>query len=437
MTEEKNGIRVRFAPSPTGYLHVGSARTALFNWFFAKSKNGTFLLRIEDTDRKRSERKYLEEIQGSLKWLGLVWDERPCHQSKRQRLYEKYAKKLLSLDKAYTARGGAIAFRVPKDKIVINDLIHGPIEFDNTLLEDVIIMKSDGTPTYNFACVMDDIDMGITHVIRGDDHISNTPKQMELYRALEYRPPRFAHIPLILGEDRSRLSKRHGATSITEYRKQGYLPEALVNYMALLGWSPGDNREIIPGKEIERIFSLERVGRTSAVFDQNKLNWVNGQYIRNTDTKRLITLIKPYLKKSGFLKKGLKESALKDTVRLFKTRIKTLPDFCGQAEYFFISKLKFNRDAVNKFLRHKELKVIFALLIKDLERLRPFRPHEIEKCCRDLIQRLGIGGGDLIHPVRVAITGRSVSPGLFEVIYLLGKKRTIQRLRSAMKKYCK
>lgn len=434
---EKDSVRVRFAPSPTGYLHIGSARTALFNWLFARSKNGLFFLRIEDTDRKRSKNIYLKEILESLKWLGLLWDGRPCYQSKRVRFYNRYAKRLLDSKMAYVVKGGAILFRMPKDKIGIDDLIHGLIEFDATLQEDLVIMKSDGTPTYNFACVVDDIEMAITHVIRGDDHISNTPKQVALYRALEVELPRFAHIPLILGEDRSRLSKRHGATSISEYKEQGYLPDALVNFLALLGWSPGDNREIIPKNEIMKIFSMERVGKTSAVFDQNKLNWINSQYIKVMDTDELTNLVKPYLKREGFLKRELSKNILRNIVRLFKTRIKTVSDFPNQAEYFFVSRLRYDRDAVNKFLRRKELKVIFNLLIKDLNRLRPFNIEKIEKCCRDLIQKLGIASGDLIHPVRVAITGKSVSPGLFDVIYLLGKKKTIQRLRKAIKRYCR
>jgi len=437
MTEEKGNIRVRFAPSPTGYLHIGSTRTALFNWLFTKSSNGAFVLRIEDTDKKRSKKIYLKEILESLKWLDLTWDGKIYYQSKRREVYKKYAKRLLSLDKAYVVRGGAISFRIPKDKVVVDYMIHGPIEFDNTLQEDLIIMKSDASPTYNFACVVDDIEMKITHVIRGDDHISNTPKQIELYRALGAELPKFAHIPLILGEDRSRLSKRHGATSISEYRDAGYLPDALINFMALMGWSPGGNREVIPKDEIMKIFSLERVGKTSAVFDQHKLNWINGQYIKTTDTDTLTSLVKPYLKRKGFLKKDLGKGGLKNIARLFKTRIKTLSDFSYQAEYFFVSKLKYDREAVNKYLRRRELKVIFSLLIKDLSSLRPFKTHEIERCCRDIIQRLGIASGDLIHPVRAAITGRSVSPGLFEVIYLLGKKKTIQRLRQAMKRYCK
>ena len=435
--DDKSNVRVRFAPSPTGYLHVGSARTALFNWFFAKSKNGLFFLRIEDTDKKRSKKKYLDEILESLKWLGLLWDEKPYYQAKRMRFYGRYVKNLMEEGKAYSVKGGAIFFKMPKDKVIIDDIIHGPIEFDNTLQEDLVLVKSDGSPTYNFACVVDDIEMGITHVIRGDDHISNTPKQIALYQALEVKLPQFAHIPLILGEDRSRLSKRHGATSISEYRETGYLPEGLMNYLALLGWSPGDNREVVPREEIIKLFSLKRVGKTSAVFDENKLNWINGQHIKRTDTDELIRLIKPYLKKRGFLKKGLNIKSLKNIVRLFKARIKILSSFCDQTEYLFTSKVKYDREAVKKFLRRRELKVIFGLLIKDLEAVSPFSTERIEKCCRDLIQRLGIGGGDLIHPVRVAITGKSVSPGLFDVIHLLGKRKTIQRLCQAMKKYCK
>lgn len=437
MTDEKGKIRVRFAPSPTGFLHVGSARTALFNWLFAKAKEGSFILRIEDTDKKRSNKKYLKEILESLKWLGLDWDGAPVYQSKRQHIYNRYKKRLMNEGKAYTIKGGAVAFKISKDRITIDDLIHGPIEFDNSLQEDLVIIKSDGTPTYNFACVVDDIEMGITHVIRGDDHIANTPKQFELYRALECAPPRFAHIPLILGEDRSRLSKRHGATSIAEYKEAGYLPYGIVNYLALLGWSPGNNREIIKREELKKIFSLDRVGKTSAVFDQNKLGWACGQHIKDTDIDELVRLIKPYMKKSRLLKKGLSKKDLQNIIRLFRTRIRRLPEFCDQSDYFFVSKIKYDKAAVKKFLRRKELKVIFSMLIKDLDRVRPFRTDKIEHCCRSLIERLGIGGGDLIHPVRVAITGRSVSPGLFDVMHLLGKKTTIRRLRFALKKYCK
>ncbi len=434
---DRHNVRVRFAPSPTGYLHVGSARTALFNWLFAKSKNGAFILRIEDTDKKRSGEIYLKEIMASLKWLGLEWDERPYFQSKRMPAYRKYAKALLDADKAYRVEGGAVIFRMPKETVIVDDLVHGPMEFDNALQDDLVIIKTDGTPTYNFACVVDDVEMAITHVIRGDDHISNTPKQFALYRALEVEIPRFAHIPLILGMDRSRLSKRHGATSIEEYRKEGYIPDGLINFLALMGWSPGGNREIIPREELARIFSLNRVGKTSAVFDLDKMNWVNSQHMKMTHTDRLLELLKPYLKKAKFLKKSVKKSVLKETIRLYKGRMKRLSDFTGQTEYLFLTKVKYDKEAVKKFLKRKELKVIFSLLIKDLEKVRPYTVVEIEKCCRDLIQRLGIGGGDLIHPVRVAITGRAVTPGLFDVMYLLGKKTTIRRLKNALKKYIK
>jgi glutamyl-tRNA synthetase len=436
MTEERK-IKVRFAPSPTGYLHVGSARTALFNWLFAKSKNGIFTLRIEDTDKKRSKKKYLKEILESLKWLGLEWDGKPYCQSKRSRLYKAYAKELLDLDKAYTVKGGAVVFRMPRAKIVVDDLVHGPIEFDAALENDIVIVKSDGNPTYNFACVVDDVEMRITHVIRGDDHISNTPKQVALYQALGSEPPLFAHIPLILGEDRSRLSKRHGATSIAEYRAVGYLPEAMVNFMALLGWSPGDNREVMSREKIIEAFSVKRIVKTSAIFDHDKLNWINGQHIKTMNSNELIDLLKSDLKQCGYSRKRLDRNRLKNIVRLFKPRMKKLSDFCEQAEYLFVTKLKYDKEAAKKFLKRKELKVIFNLLVKDLEHVKPFTPETIEKCCRDLIARLGIASGDLIHPVRVAITGRSASPGLFEVIQLLGKKETIRRLRLALRRYCK
>jgi glutamyl-tRNA synthetase len=436
MIDETKKVRVRFAPSPTGYLHIGSARTALFNWLFAKAQNGDFILRIEDTDKKRSKKKYLKEIMESLKWLGMDWDGRPFYQSGRGRLYRKHAGSLIDSNMAYEVKGGAVAFRLPKDKVVIDDIVHGLIEFDTTLNDDIVILKSDGTPTYNFACVVDDIEMGITHVIRGDDHISNTPKQIALYRAFGKEAPVMAHIPLILGEDRSRLSKRHGATSIAEYRQEGYLPDAMVNFLALMGWSPGGNREVLTREEIIKLFTLDRIGRTSSIFDLNKLNWINGQHMKSMDANTLTDLLRPELKSCGYLKKKIDRNKLKSIVRLFKTRSKTLSDFCNQAEYVFVPKIKYDRDAVNKHLRKKGLKVIFDLLINDLEKVKPFTTENIERCCRDLIQRLGIAGGDLIHPARVAITGRAASPGLFEVIEILGKEKTIKRMRQAVKKYC-
>lgn len=435
MTQERK-TKVRFAPSPTGYLHLGSARTALFNWLFAESTGGTLILRIEDTDKKRSKKAYLNEILESLKWLGIVWDGRPYLQSKRNKIYAGYAKELLKNETAYS-KGKAIFFKMPKEMIQMNDLAHGNIEFDGSLQEDIVIIKSDGNATYNFACVVDDIEMGITHVIRGDDHISNTPKQLALYRALGATPPIFAHIPLIMGEDRSRLSKRHGATSIAEYKERGYLSPSMFNFLALLGWSPGDNREIMSRDEIVKAFSLERIVKTSSIFDNDKLNWINNQHIKTMDINDLIGLLKPYMKRCGYLRKKIDRTKLKNIVRLYRTRMKTLSEFCYLTEYLFKSKVAYDRETVKKFLRRKELKVIFGLLVGDLAQVRSFDPERIEKCCRDLIARLGIRSGDLIHPVRAAVTGRSVSPGLFEVMSLLGKDTTIQRLKFVLKKYCK
>ncbi|MDP6685822.1 MAG: glutamate--tRNA ligase family protein, partial [Candidatus Omnitrophota bacterium] len=271
-------VRVRFAPSPTGNLHIGSARTALFNWLYARSQGGKFILRIEDTDKTRSNEEYLKEILSSLEWLGLEWDEGPYFQSKRQDIYHSYVEKLLTQGLAYKD-GEAVIFKVPHEKIKIYDVVHGEIEVDNSLIGELVLIKSDRTPTYNFACVIDDIDMKLTHIIRGDDHISNTNKQLALYKALGVKPPKFAHIPLILAPDKSRLSKRFGAVAISEYRQKGYLPQAMVNYLALLGWAPGDNREFMDTPQIVKRFSLKRVNKTGAEFDENKLRWLNGEHI--------------------------------------------------------------------------------------------------------------------------------------------------------------
>ncbi|MDD2654461.1 MAG: glutamate--tRNA ligase family protein, partial [Candidatus Omnitrophica bacterium] len=278
-------IRVRFAPSPTGNLHIGGARTALFNWLYAKSQKGQFILRIEDTDAKRSAQQYLDEILFSLKWLGFDWDE-IYYQSKRQDIYKEYAGKLVKEAKA-THSEGAIIYTVPERKIKVYDLIRGEIEFDAEDIKDQVLMKSDGTPTYNFACVVDDATMNITHVIRGDDHISNTPKQIMLYEALGFNLPKFAHLPLILGKDGGRLSKRTGATAISEYRNMGYLPEALVNYLMLLGWSPDANQEIVPIERAIKNFSIKKVNKTAAVFSIEKLNWINNQYLKKIDENKL------------------------------------------------------------------------------------------------------------------------------------------------------
>ena len=292
-------VRVRFAPSPTGYLHLGSARTALFNWLYARNRGGKFILRVEDTDSARSKKEFLDEILESLKWLGLHWDEKIYFQSERFEVYRKYADKLLKEDKAYKD-GDAILFKMPKgEKVWFYDLIHDKIEFNTDELKDEVLIKSDGTPTYNFACAIDDAEFKITHIIRGDDHISNTPKQFMIYKALGLQPPKFAHMPLILGPDKAKLSKRHGATAIAEYRKMGYLPEALVNYMVLLGWSPGGNRELISGDELVKKFSIKSVGKVQSIFGIDKLNWLNSQYIRNYDPGKLCDMLAPSLMEAG------------------------------------------------------------------------------------------------------------------------------------------
>lgn len=291
-------IRVRFAPSPTGNLHIGGARTALFNWVYARAKQGKFILRIEDTDKERSKQEFLDEILNSLRWLGFDWDEL-YHQSERFDTYRELAEKLLQEGKAYTerteGRGEAIIYKVSPQKITVNDLIRGEIEFDTAVIKDQVLIKSDGTPTYNFACVVDDTAMNITHVVRGDDHISNTPKQLLLYKALDFRIPAFAHLPLILGAEGGRLSKRTGATAISDFKKMGYLSEALVNYLLLLSWAPGENRELIDINEAIKIFDITDVNKTAAAFDLEKLNWINSQYLKNADTQELTDELIPLL----------------------------------------------------------------------------------------------------------------------------------------------
>ncbi len=432
-----NRVKVRFAPSPTGYLHIGSARTALYNWLFARHHKGNFLLRIEDTDKLRSEKRYLDQILESLKWLGIEWDGEPCFQSARLKLYREFACRLLDEDKAYKTENGAIKFKMPAGKLRLNDLVHGELEFDCSLLKDLVIIKSDGYPAYNFACVVDDIRMRITHIIRGDDHISNTPKQVALYQALGFSVPLFAHIPLIMGPDKTRLSKRHGAVSISQFRQEGYLPEALVNYIALLGWSPGNNREIIAINELVDEFSLRRVNKSSAIFDMNKLRWINGEYIKKKKTPELTDLLIPSLKTKGYLKTGRlsadRRKWLEELVELFKDRVKLLDEFVEQAGYFFTEKLSYDKEAVDKYLKTENVAVLLKRLKTELEKLTSFDVRSVEKCCRELAAQLDVPAARLIHPTRVALTGKMVTPGLFEVMNLLGKERVLKRLEKAIK----
>ena len=428
-------VRVRFAPSPTGYLHIGSARTALFNWLYARHTGGKFFLRIEDTDKERSKQEFLDEILSSLRWLGLNWDEALVYQSQRTDRYRALAEKLIKEGRAYH-EDKAIRFRMPKEgKVGFEDLLHGRIEFDLTqhtsLAEDLVIFKSDGSPTYNFAVVCDDADMKISHVIRGDDHISNTPKQIPLYEALGYRQPIFCHIPLILGADRSRMSKRHGATSIREYLEAGYLPEAIVNYLALLGWSPGNNQELIGLKELVEKFDLDRVLKTGAVFNQDKLEWVNAQYVRKLDVPALTDKLIPYLEARGYGNASADRAWLERLVALHHERIFRLAQFPDLAAFFLEEKIEYGREAVEEFRRDLRLKEAFEKYADLLEKLDAFDTKTVEEKSRALMKELGLSGKEFIHPCRVAVTGRTVSPGFFDVVSLLGRKKAAGRLRQA------
>ena len=429
--------RVRFAPSPTGYLHIGGGRTALFNWLYARAKNGKFILRIEDTDKARSKKEYLDEILYSMEWLGFKWDE-IYYQSQRFDIYREYAGKLLEEGKAYLekteARGEAIIYKVVPQKITINDLIRGEIEFDAQSLKDQVLIKSDQTPTYNFACVVDDALMNITHVIRGDDHISNTPKQALLYKALGFKAPEFAHLPLIMGQEGGRLSKRTNATAISDYRKMGYLPEALVNYLLLLSWSPGANREVIDIKEAIKLFDIKDVNKTAAAFDLKKLRWVNNQYLKTADPQELADEVIPVLLEKDYLEKdNFDRDYIISLLKLFQPRLSTLADFPDWADFFFVKDLKIDPEAEKKFLT-QDFSKEFKLFTERLEKLGKFDVENIEAAFRGIVKELNIEAKVLIHPIRVALTGKTIGPGLFELIYYLGKKRTEERLSKFIKK---
>jgi len=377
-------IRVRFAPSPTGYLHIGSARTALFNWLYARHSNGEFILRIEDTDKARSKEEYLDEILGSLRWLFMNWDEEPVFQSKRFEIYRRYAEDLVKRGLAYK-EGEAIIFRVEKGKTAsFEDIIHGRIEVSTDEIKDQVLMKSDGTPTYNFACVIDDAEMKITHVIRGDDHISNTPKQILIYNALGFAIPRFAHIPLILSTDGGRLSKRHGATSIFEYKDMGYLPEAIVNYLTLMGWSPGQDREILPPDEIIKLFDVKDVNKTGATFDIDKLSWMNGQYIKDMPLDELVARTENFLKEKNVIGGGFDRNIWRGVVSVYKERTRTLKDFIGVHDIFFKDEFEYDEKAVEKYLKKPESKNIMSKCKITLEGLPKFDKISIEGSYRKL-----------------------------------------------------
>jgi glutamyl-tRNA synthetase len=464
-------VRVRFAPSPTGHLHIGGARTALFNWLFARHNKGSFILRIEDTDRTRSTEEYIETIIDGMKWLGLDWDEGPHRQMDRFSIYKDYADKLLREDKAYycycspeelekrrqeasaqgktpkydgrcrllkepvSGRTPAIRFMMPQEgETVVDDLMKGRVVFDNSQLDDLIIMRSDGTPTYNFTVVVDDVDMDITHVIRGDDHLNNTPKQIHIYKAFGYSIPAFAHLPMILGHDKARLSKRHGATSVTAYKEIGYLSDAFVNYIVRLGWAHGD-QEIFTRDELIKYFSLEDVGKSAAVFNPEKLLWLNSQYIMKTPTEELIEMVMPFLIREKIVNEGqvLDKEWLSKAIDTLKERAKTLVELAHSLRFYISEDIDFNEKAKLKFLNEKYLPYLKDVK-EELERLSIFVAPEIEKVFVSLVEKHKIKLGNIAQPVRVAVTGKAESPGIFEVLEILGREKVLKRLERAIEK---
>ncbi|HOI44292.1 MAG TPA: glutamate--tRNA ligase [Candidatus Aminicenantes bacterium] len=422
-------VRVRFAPSPTGYLHIGSARTALFNWLYARHTGGKFLLRIEDTDLKRSDSRFLDEILSDLRWLGLDWNEDLLFQSQRFSVYRAKAEELLAAGQAYR-EGEAIIFRIVPGRIIeVHDLIHGTASFQTETYKDQVLIKSDGSPSYNFACVVDDAHMGITHILRGDDHLSNTPKQILFYEALGLTPPRFGHMPLILGQDGAKLSKRHGGVSVEEYRKEGFLPEALANYLILLGWTPPGENEVLSLGEAVRLFDIPAMNDVQAKFDIQKLRWMNGEYIMKKKTAELLPLVKGQLESRGFDLAGFPEEYIASALDLYKVRIKVLSDFPRAADFFF--KDEFDReDEGKKFTGSEENRRNIGLFADRLEKLTCWNRAEIEKACRDLAEAKGWKAAQIIHPTRMAVSGKTKGAGLFEMMEVLGREKTLMRMRS-------
>lgn len=488
-------VRVRFAPSPTGDLHIGGVRTALFNWLFAAGNNGKFILRIEDTDEARSTDESVKVILDAMEWLKLNWDEgpgnevekyAPYYQMKRKEegIYQKYADELIEKGLAYPCyctpeevdemrkkaqanklppkydgtcshlteeqrkekeqqgRKAVIRFKMPKDgKIILEDLIRGKVEFDNALLDDFVILKASGVPTYNFACVVDDHLMEISHVLRGDDHISNTPRQMHLYNALGWEMPEFAHMAMILGPDGARLSKRHGHTSVLEYRKEGYLQEALINYLALLGWSTEDSQQIFTIDEMKEKFSLDRCGISPSTFDPVKLLWLNGEKIRSKTPDEIYDLFIEWLKYTENEKviEGWDIKKLKKAITLEHDKIKLLSEIPSLVDFFFVKDVDYKEEAVNKTLLSEKSKETAKMVLKEsaerLAKQEDFSAAALEQYARDLSEEKGIKTGQVFHPIRVSVSGRTQGPCLFQMLELLGKDEVVRRINVCIEKY--
>ena len=463
--ETLSPVRVRFAPSPTGHLHIGGARTALFNYLYARHTKGVFILRIEDTDKERSKDEYTEAILESLEWLGLSWDEGPHFQSTRDHLYREAVERLLSEKKAYrcycspeeleekreaaqarkekpmydgTCRDKdlphrdepyAVRFKTKRTGVTeFNDLIKGRIVFENSELDDLIIRRSDGTPTYNFTVVVDDMDMGITHVIRGDDHVNNTPRQIQIFEALGFSIPAFAHVPLMLGPDRSRLSKRHGAKSMTEYIREGYLPEAMVNYLARLGWSWGD-QEIFSTAELIDKFDIVDVGKSAGVFNPEKLDWLNSHYIKESEPRVLAEGLIPFIEARGWPVPEI--GWLSGAVATLRERSKTLGEMVEMGAFYFADEIVYDPKAALKFLT-PDVAQPFREIIERFKSLSPWERGIIERAFSEVLEDLGLTLSAVAQPLRVALTGSTVSPGIFEIIEVIGKDRVIKRIERAI-----
>jgi len=471
-----DAVRVRIAPSPTGFLHVGTARTALFVWLFAQKHNGTFILRIEDTDIERSTAEMTQGILDSLMWLGLNWDEGPYYQSQRSGEHRAAAARLVESGHAYRCfcspqlieqkrkdavarkvdfkydrtclaltpdeinrrlaeeQKAAVRFKVPPGTVSFDDAVVGNVSVESETIEDFVLLRSNGTPTYHLGVVVDDIDMRISHIIRGADHISNTPKQILLYRALNAGVPVFAHVPLILGPDKTKLSKRHGATSVQAYAEQGIIPEAFRNFLALLGWSPGNDQEMFDTEDLIRSFSLEGISKANAVFNPEKLAWFNAQYIQKLPDKKLVRYVKPEFDKAGLWREEFEKSQYDwfcSMLALLRPRAKTLTEFPKQARFFIVPDIELDPSAFQKAMKEPQIRQHLATLADRLETLPDFNQHSTEAATRALAEELGIKPPALMGAARVAITGQSVSPGLFETMAVLGKDQTVRRLRNA------
>jgi len=464
-------VRVRFAPSPTGFLHIGGVRTALFNWLFARQQNGVFVLRIEDTDQSRSTDESIQAIIEGMKWVGLDWDEGPFRQTERMDLYRRHAMSLLEKGEAYwcackaeeldarrkeaEAKGlspkydgrcrdcghtnptgdAALRFKAPQEgETVVDDLIKGKIVFDNNVQDDLIILRSNGYPTYNFSVVVDDALMNITHVVRGDDHLTNTPRQVPIFQALGFPVPQFGHLPMILGSDKARLSKRHGATSIMAYKDMGYLPDAMVNYLVRLGWSHGD-QELFTRQELIEKFSWKNVQTSAAVFNPEKLHWVNAEYIKISPPAQVAQALVPLLETAGLKDEVQAVSAgwLAQLVVLVKERAKTLVEMVDWVRPYFGQAVTFDEEAAEKFLTPAIAPILSKLLTR-FEAFPAFSKQQWEEAFKQLVEEEGVKMGQLAQPVRVALTGRTASPGLFDVMEVLGQDRTLFRLRQGIER---